>query len=161
MLLELLILGGAAYAIRASQKKKNNKDNKIATSSMSDGVKTSVKKFEINPLFEDSHSKHMKEFSSTTVEHPISEEEKKANRDLVVSTVSLGLAVFGSLFYFPLILLSIPGCVYVAVPIFKNTYQSLLQEGKVHIHTLVSITLIACFSSGYFVLGNLDAFFMC
>ncbi len=140
MLLELLILGGAAYGIKASQRKIDF--DKV-----------------IKQFFGESHNQQMEVSSKTAAEPEQSQEDKEANRDLTVSTVSLGLATAGALLYPPLGVLSVPFWIYVTIPVFKNTYKSLWQEGKVHVHTLVAITLITCLLSRYYVVGSLDAWF--
>jgi Cu2+-exporting ATPase len=136
MLLELLLLGGVAYAIRKLNQKKAKKKHQNSPPSLYKEMKVKVQNFDLN------------------------DEEKEANRDLAISTTSLGLAIAGALFYPPLSLLSVPGWLYVSVPVFQDSYQSLLEKGKkVDVHTLVAITMFACFIGQYYVTGNLGIWF--
>jgi len=164
MLLELLLLGGVAHAIRKSEQKKAKKNQKKPPPSLYEEMKIKVQHFDldkmIQPLVGDSQCQSIKAFFGETVENEKSEEEKEANRDLAISTTSLGLAIAGALFYPPLSLLSVPGWIYVSVPVFQKSYQSLLEKGKkVDVHTLVAITVFTCFIGQYYVVGNMGILF--
>jgi Cu2+-exporting ATPase len=158
MLLELLLVGGVAHAIRKSEQKKAIKNHKKPPPSLYEEMKLKVQNFDldkmIQPLVADSQRKSL---FGETVEK--SEEEKEVNRDLAISSTSLGLAIGGALFYPPLTLLSVCGWSYVAVPMFQNSYQSLRKNKKIDVHTLVAITAITCLLSEYYVVGNMAAFF--
>jgi Cu2+-exporting ATPase len=144
MLLELLLLGGFAHAVRRSDQKKAKKHHKKLPPSLYEDMKKVVKNVD---------------FLGGTVENDKNEEEKEANRDLAISTASFGIATAGALLYPPLSLLSVPGLIYVSVPIFKKSYQSLRKDKKVDVHTLSAITAIVCLLSGYYAIGNMAAFF--
>jgi Cu2+-exporting ATPase len=163
MLLELLLLGGVAHAIRKSEQKKAKKNHKKPPPSLYDEMKIKVQNFDldkmIQPLVGDSQRQSIKAFFGETVENEKSEEEKEANRDLAISTTSFGLAMGGALFYPPFSLLSVPGWIYVSVPVFQKSYQSLSNNKKADVHTLSAVTAITCFLSGYYAIGNMAAFF--
>jgi len=167
MLFELFILGGVAHAIRSYEQKKAKKTHKNPPPSLYEEMKIQVQNFDldkidkmIQPLVGESQRQSLKAFFGERVENEKSEEEKEANRDLAISSTSLGLAISGALFYPPLSLLSVPGWIYVTVPIFHNSIQSFRKKNrKIDLHLLVAITTIACFLSQYYVLGNMDAFF--
>jgi hypothetical protein len=108
MLLELLLLGGFAHAVRKYDQKKAKKNHNPPPPSL----------YKFGEMVENEKSK----------------EEKEANRDLIISTTSFGLAIAGVLFYPPLTILSVPGWIYVSVPVFQNSYQSLKEEKKVNVH---------------------------
>ncbi len=144
MLLELLLLGGFAHAIRTLDQKKAKKNHKKLPPSLYEDMKKVVKNVD---LF------------GKTVENEKNEEEKEANRDLAISSTSFGLAIAGVLFYPPLTILSVPGWIYVSVPVFQNSYQSLRKDKKVDVNTLLTITVITCFLSQYYVVGNLGIWF--
>jgi cation transport ATPase len=135
MLLELLLLGGFAHAIRTSDQKKAKKNHKKLPPSLYEDMKKLVKNVD---------------FFRDTVENDKNQDEKEANRDLAISTASFGIATAGALFYPPLSLLSVPGLIYVSVPIFNKSYQSLRKNQKVDVHTLSAITAIVCLLSGSF-----------
>lgn len=145
MLLELLLLGGFAHAVRTYDQKKAKKNNIKPPPSLYDDMKKVVQ-----PLIANSQNQ--------SVENKKSKEEKEANRDLIISTTSFGLAIAGVLFYPPLTILSVPGWIYVSVPIFQNSYQS-FKEKKVNVHTLVAITVVTCCVYQYYVIGNLGILF--
>ena len=144
MLLELLLLGGFAHAVRRSDQKKAKKNHKKLPPSLYEDMKKVVKNVD---------------FFGGAVENDKNKEEKEANRDLAISTASFGIATAGALFYPPLSLLSVPGLIYVSVPIFNKSYQSLRKNKKVDVHTLSAITAIVCLLSGYYAIGNMAAFF--
>ncbi len=93
------------------------------------------------------------------MENDKNEDEKEVNRDLAISTASFCIATAGALFYPPLSILSVPGRIYLSVPIFQNSYQSFKEEKKINVHTLVTITVISCFLCQYYVIGNLGIWF--
>jgi Cu2+-exporting ATPase len=162
MLLELLLLGGVAHAIRTSNQKKAKKNHQNPPPSLYEEMKIKVQNFDldrtIKTLVGDSQRQSIKAFFGETSEK--SEEEKEANRDLAISTTSLGLAIAGALFYPPLSLLSVPGWIYISVPVFQDSYQSLLEKGKkVDVHTLVALTVFTCFIGQYYVVGNMGIWF--
>ena len=83
--------------------------------------------------------------------------EKKVNSDITIALTSLGFAVAGTLFFWPIALLSIVGVVYCSLSTFKMTYQQ-LKRGQVSTRTLVSMTMIGCILGGYFVIANVIEF---
>jgi Cu2+-exporting ATPase len=147
MLLEILVFGGVVYAARTYRKKQT--ENKIFKAA----------KKTVPSVFDNSRSQQLQEISSTTTkERQISEEEKKINTDLIVSTISLSLSIFGNLFFPLLRIISIFGWFYVSFPAVKRAFQLLLQA-KADVHTIYTLTLTGCFFGNYYATGNLAAFF--
>lgn len=108
--------------------------------------------------FGDTRQQQLAEMTSAEVDAEISEAEKQANRVFALSVASLGLAAAGAVIYWPLALLSAPGMVYAGIPIHKKSIKE-LTEGKVSVHTLVTVVTGGCLVFGYFVVGNLTAVF--
>lgn len=68
--------------------------------------------------------------------------EQAINRHFTICAVSAALATAGTLVYPPLGLLSVPGIVYVALPIFHSAYKELLDERKVTMTMVYSMLVI-------------------
>ncbi|MEM7343499.1 MAG: heavy metal translocating P-type ATPase [Chloroflexota bacterium] len=88
-------------------------------------------------------------FSNLNDESETSEFEKEVNRNLTVSLVSLGLATAGGLLYPPLIILSIPGLVYTALPIFEEATEA-AKEGKVGVALVDFLSIGGTLLAGYY-----------
>ncbi|MDQ6975533.1 MAG: heavy metal translocating P-type ATPase [Mariprofundaceae bacterium] len=139
MLIELLVIGGASYTLRNARQKKANQ------SSDKDAKKTKHKLLHKNSAV--NNKGELKQF-----------EERELRSDMAISTVSLTLSVLGNLVYAPLIILSIPGWIYVSLPAVMQAIAQ-LREKKVDVSILFTITFIACITAGYYATGNLAAFF--
>jgi heavy metal translocating P-type ATPase len=83
---------------------------------------------------------------------------KTINRNLVAGFSSLGLAVAGSMFYWPLQLLSAPGILYGSRYTFETTYQA-LKRGKASVNLLVVVTILGAIVNGYFVVAAIAVIF--
>lgn len=114
----------------------------------------------LKPLFGDSlRQQQLREMSSAGQSQIPNAAMQNANRDLTIASAALGVAIAGSLFYPPLQLLSIPGLLYAVRKMFTNSYQTLRKEGKVHVNSLVSISVMGCLFSGYIVAAAMSGFF--
>ncbi len=82
-------------------------------------------------------------------------DERQINRGLYIALGSLGLALFGTLIFPPLRLLSLPGLVYGSWHSYERAYQALTQKRKVGINLLTALVNTAYIASGYLILGNL------
>ncbi len=78
---------------------------------------------------------------------------KNTVQDFVISSVSLGLAILGSIVYSPLIIVSIAGLAYVTIPIWKKGYHSLFKEHQVNMSVLDSIALPGIFLTGHYIIA--------
>ncbi len=87
-----------------------------------------------------------------------SKEEKKVDRDIIISLGAFAVAVSGKLFFYPLGWISVLGTIYVERRIYKNNYH-LLREGKVGVDTLAFVFSIGCIASQYFVFLTFTDFF--
>jgi len=82
-------------------------------------------------------------------------DERQINRGLYIALGSLGLALFGTLIFPPLRLLSLPGLVYGSWHSYERAYQALTQKRKVDVNLLTALVNTAYIASGYLILGNL------
>ncbi len=72
-----------------------------------------------------------------------------------VALASTGFAIGGAWFYPPLVVLSLPGCIYASLPLHRHALQ-MLREGRIGVDTLLSITAIGALLTGHFVLANVN-----
>ena len=113
------------------------------------------------PFFsEDERSRQLKEISSASEQAEPSEAEKKANRYLALSSVTVGMATAG-LLYSPLNLLTVPSLIYLYVPFYQDAYQSLFKDGEVRMSVLDSIFCAGTLITGYYFAGAVGAWFFC
>jgi cation transport ATPase len=77
------------------------------------------------------------------------------NHNLKVSGVSVSLAVAGTLFFPPLVLLSLPGLVYGTIPIYGAAYRTIVQERRTGVDALYAFTHTFVIANHLFVFGNL------
>lgn len=82
-----------------------------------------------------------------------------SQRHLVASSVSLGLAGTGALLHLPVLgAASLPVVLYVFTPVFRNTANKLVKEGKVDYQVLIASRVAVCVVMNYTVIAALDAF---
>jgi len=81
-------------------------------------------------------------------------EEASVNRDLMLSVALTGIAGIGTLVSPLLSLATIPGFVYLSLPIFKKAYQ-LMKQRKVSIETILTLSCVTAFSTGFIFLMGL------
>jgi heavy metal translocating P-type ATPase len=114
----------------------------------------------IKPILGDAQrDEQMREFAAEAQVQARNPAAQKVNRDFAIGTAALSVAIVGTLFYPPLHLLSIPGLLYSVRHMFKNSYQTLRDEGKVHVNTLSSITVVTCLLGQYYVAAAMTGFF--
>jgi Cu2+-exporting ATPase len=108
-------------------------------------------------FFTDTRLEQLRKLSPLTETNPneVSGAEKKLNRYLVYSSISLGLATAGTLFYPPLILLSLPGLIYGTIPVWKEAFRTFQEEHRFGFYALESILLPAMLLSGHFLAASL------
>ncbi len=114
----------------------------------------------LKPILGDAQREgQLREFAGDAKAQPRNPMAQNVNRDFTVGSISLGLAIAGTVLYPPLHLLSIPGLLYSVRHMFRNSYESLRKEGKVHVNALSSITVLACLAGGYFIAAATTGFF--
>lgn len=82
------------------------------------------------------------------------QEAQKIDQGLAVSSLSLGLATAGALVYAPLSVTAIVGLLYLGVPLGKEAYEWLKNEGRTAA-LLDLLVLAGCLTQGYYVAGSL------
>ena len=84
------------------------------------------------------------------------EEAMVTNREidhyLVVSGAGFGLAAVGALFSPPLTMLGLACTLYVCLPIFQDTYHSIVEERRLRASVLDSVAVLGAFAAKYYTL---------
>lgn len=145
MLVELCIVGISAYigskvfhhSKNTNQSKKEASSNRFKTTSL--------------------RSQQLDEISSEKEQKKRNMVKQTMNRNVHIAAFSLFLSTVGSLFYWPLALLSVPGIFYVSLPIYQKTYQS-FKRGQVGTELLVTIVIIGGLLGGYYFIVSFGAF---
>jgi len=145
MLVQLLVFGVSAY-IGSKVFHYAKKSNKTASLPKKN-----------NLLNRNLRSQQFDEISSEKDQRERNMMEQMMNRNIGIATSSLVLSTVGSLLYRPLALLSVPGSIFVGLPIHQKTYQS-LKRGEVGTETLVSIVTIGGLLSGYYFIISFAVF---
>jgi Cu2+-exporting ATPase len=99
-----------------------------------------------------------KKMLTVTSEDEISQLEQETNHYLSVSSVALGFAGAGILFFPPLTLLSVPISIYTALPIFKAAYKGITEEHKLKVAVIDSVAITAGFMTGYYFIMAFGSF---
>lgn len=81
--------------------------------------------------------------------HPVLRDELRA------STLSLGLASTGLLFFPPLRYASVPVLLYMGIPAAQNAYDILADEGRLSKSLTETIALAVCLAGGFYWIGSL------
>jgi Cu2+-exporting ATPase len=88
----------------------------------------------------------------------ISQEQKKTNQMLALTSANLALAGI-SLFYPPLLWLVVPIEIYSAIPLYQLAYQSLFCEKRVSSYLLDTMLITGIFLQRYFYLYGITIWF--
>lgn len=99
-----------------------------------------------------------KEYHVSRDLHKNPQAEQIVNFALTLSSVSFGFALLGKLLYPPLGLLSVPYILMVVAEMWKDAYKS-LKKGVVGVSFITGLTMLSCVFFGYYIPGNLAAFF--
>lgn len=93
--------------------------------------------------------------SSAGQKPDISQAEQTINRNLAVASGLLGLTIVASVGYPLLTMLSLPGFLYLYIPIFQRAYRQLTQERRIGMAVLDTVIASGMLILGYFVLQAL------
>jgi len=104
----------------------------------------------LTPLWGGKRTQQLQEIAGGRQE--ISEAEKRANRAFRVASTNLGITAL-SFLYSPLIVLTIPGLIYCAIPLFRLSYQS-IKERRVSSYTLDMLLLTGILLGRYWAAGT-------
>ena len=88
----------------------------------------------------------------------ISEEEKKMNRIFAIASANLGLAGI-SLFYAPLVWLTVPVSIYSTIPLYQLAYKRIVKERRMSSYVLDALLMTGMLFGGYFVTAVVEAWF--
>jgi Cu2+-exporting ATPase len=80
------------------------------------------------------------------------------DRDLRISTVSLMLAITGTLIYKPLLILSAPGLLWISIVNYRDAVVAYKKGRKISIYTLSTLFSAGALITGSYFAGNLGAF---
>ncbi len=79
---------------------------------------------------------------------------ESVNKNLAISSVSLGLATFAAFFYSPLQILVYPIIVYQSIPVFKKAYRKIVKERKSTVELPFSIAIVGILLKGYYLIAS-------
>jgi heavy metal translocating P-type ATPase len=99
----------------------------------------------------------LKEFSANNLDEK-SPLQKTADRNVMISASSMGLAATGALFYPPLALLSLPGIFYITHFVFLHTYESLVKKKKCTVDLLTTTTVVLFVLNDYLFFASFSVF---
>ncbi len=177
MLFQLAILSSAAYVVKTAARSTTD-GIEIVKDSIYGKLKSKLSQFDADPLIDSllapenienkkslSQGQKKEGVEGVSVAEDIEYEsgshslaEKDVNRDMVISTAAMGAAIIGRLVAPPVLLLSLPGWVYVSMPAFIQAYDKMRRK-DVDINTIYTVTAAGCFSGGFYVSGTMAAFF--
>ena len=155
MIIGGLIIAACAYAfadeVRESQQKKADALSKRlkappfgqATENLT--LKEQIKEI-LAPFVDDD------DIRSQQLQQTDKAEEKEVEKNLQASTAMIGLAAAG-LILPPLNLLALGGILWISLPIYKTTYQTLVKERKVDAFVVETIALTGILATGHLVLS--------
>jgi len=115
------------------------------------------KKARVIPFTGNARNQQIKEFSAGDINKK-SPQQKLTDRNLAVSTASLGLAIIGKLSYFPIALLSLPGILYITQFAIMQAFQGLFKEKKLTVDFLSATMKVLLLINGYLVFASFSVF---
>ncbi len=80
---------------------------------------------------------------------------ENADRNLIISSVSLGVGTLGELFYPPLTLVTIPVLAYLAIPILKKAYKEVVIKRRITVEVPLLIAIAGIIIAGYYLIASL------
>lgn len=109
----------------------------------------------IDPLMNSVRKQHLQEITGVVK----SDQEKIVDRSLIIALMMFSTSMVGTLVYWPINLLLLPGLVIIAHPIYRTAYQGLVNERRIQIEVADSIAITVMFATGHFVIGSVGAVF--
>lgn len=149
MIIEIISLTGfGVYLIRHVNKNKERRQR-------IQGQKP--RKALVIPFTGTARDQQIKEFSSGNIQQK-SAQQKLADRNLLVSSGSLGLAIIGKLFFLPIALLSLPGIILITQYAIRQAFIGLYKERKFTVDMLSSTMKIMLLLNGFLVWASFSVF---
>lgn len=115
------------------------------------------KKARVIPFTGSVRSQQIKEFSADTINRK-NPQQKLTERNMAISTGSLGLAIIGKLFYYPIALLSIPGILYITHYAIMQAFIGLFKEKKLTVDFLSATMKVLLLINGFLVFASFSVF---
>lgn len=158
------------YAER--MKKKHKTKNLLTRKNTFSKIASGVQKFqaeEIAPLLrgvEDSlgtlelRDQQLRDISNNIDDSRANELERKLNRDVVISSISLGFVTAGALIYTPLRLLSVPGLCWITVVTSQDAYRAFKEGRGIGVDLFGALFFVGTLTTGSYFAGALGASFI-
>lgn len=115
------------------------------------------KKARVIPFTGSARHQHLKEFSAGNLDKK-NPHQRLTDRNMMVSMTSLGLAIVGKLFYFPIALLSLPGILYITHFAIMQALKGLFKEKKLTVDFLSATMKVLLLINGYLVFASFSVF---
>ncbi len=115
------------------------------------------KKERITPFTGNVRDQQIKEFSAGNLDKK-NPQQKLTDRNMAISVASLGLAITGKLFYFPIALLSLPGILYITHFAIMQAFKGLFKEKKLTVDFLSATMKVLLLINGYLVFASFSVF---
>lgn len=115
------------------------------------------KKERVIPFTGNAREQQIKEFSSSNLNKK-SAHQRLTDRNMAISVASLGVAIVGRLFYFPLALLSLPGILYITHFAIMQAFKGLFKEKKLTVDFLSATMKVLLLANGYLVFASFSVF---
>lgn len=116
----------------------------------------------LDPLLEwaftfwgDRRNEQQRILQTTATVSELTADDRQIHRSLYISALSFGLASAGTLFFPPLLLLSLPGLVYASWQTYQRAYHSITEKRTIDITVFTAFVNTAYIFSGYWVWGTL------
>jgi len=119
--------------------------------------KRKKKKAHVIPFTGNARNQQLKEFSADNINKK-NAQQRLTDRNMVISTGSLGIAIVGKLFYFPLALLSLPGILYITQFAIRQAFYGLYKEKKFTVDFLSATMKVLLLINGYLVFASFSVF---
>jgi len=110
------------------------------------------------PFWEDARQQQLQAVASPLDEITQKGAAPKFDQNLMIASISLGLAAVGGLGFPMLTLLSLPGFFYIMKSVMRDSYKTLVKKRKLTVDTMGALTKIMLFISGQFLLSNVSIF---
>lgn len=115
------------------------------------------KKERVIPFTGNARDQQIKEFSAGNLDKK-NPHQRLTDRNMAVSVVSLGLAIVGKLFYYPIGLLSLPGILYITHFAIMQGFKGLFKEKKLTVDFLSATMKVLLLINGYLVFASFSVF---
>lgn len=116
-----------------------------------------TKKVRVMPFTGHARDNLIKEFSGDTI-HRKNAQQKLADRNMLVSSGSLGIAIIGKLFYYPIAWLSLPGILLITHYAIMQAFKGLYKDRRLTVDFLSSTMKILLLLNGFIVWASFSVF---